>query len=150
MVKTPPSNAGGAGLTPHQGATIPHASRPKKKTTTQNISNRSNIVTNSISFKNGPHQDKQTKVLDQKVWKLLIGDNVLTITLQKTQHPASGAEADVWLYDLWVRMLPRHKPPESEWQGYSRFLNSISPSGHKFEQTLGDRERQGSLACCSP
>ena len=23
-------------------------------------------------------------------------------------------------------------------------------SGHEFEQTLGDTERQGSLACCSP
>ena len=23
-------------------------------------------------------------------------------------------------------------------------------SGHEFEQTLGDGERQGSLACCSP
>ena len=22
--------------------------------------------------------------------------------------------------------------------------------GHEFEQTLGDREGQGSLACCSP
>ena len=23
-------------------------------------------------------------------------------------------------------------------------------NGHEFEQTLGDSERQGSLACCSP
>ena len=23
-------------------------------------------------------------------------------------------------------------------------------NGHEFEQTLGDNERQGSLACCSP
>ena len=23
-------------------------------------------------------------------------------------------------------------------------------NGHEFEQTLGDGERQGSLACCSP
>ena len=23
-------------------------------------------------------------------------------------------------------------------------------NGHEFEQTLGDREGQGSLACCSP
>ena len=43
MVKTSPSNAGGAGSIPGQGAEIPHASWPK----TQNI-NRSNIVTNSI------------------------------------------------------------------------------------------------------
>ena len=24
------------------------------------------------------------------------------------------------------------------------------PNGHEFEQTLGDSEGQGSLACCSP
>ena len=24
------------------------------------------------------------------------------------------------------------------------------PNGHEFEQTLGDGEGQGSLACCSP
>ena len=90
--------------------------KKKKQPKPQNIKNRSNIVTSSISFKNGPHQNKQTNVLDQKAWKLLIGDDVLTLTLQKTQHPASGAEAEVWLYNLWVRTFPRPKPPESEWQ----------------------------------
>ena len=43
MVKTSPSNAGGAGSIPGRGAKIPHASWPKN----QNI-NRSNIVANSI------------------------------------------------------------------------------------------------------
>ena len=32
-----------------------------------------------------------------------------------------------------------------------RLLDSITElSGHEFEQTLGDSEGQGSLACCSP
>ena len=32
-----------------------------------------------------------------------------------------------------------------------RWLDSITElSGHKFEQTLGDSEGQGSVACCSP
>ena len=31
VVKTSPSNAGGAGLIPGQGAKIPHASRPKNQ-----------------------------------------------------------------------------------------------------------------------
>ena len=31
MVKTSPSNAGGAGLIPGQGAKIPHASGPKNQ-----------------------------------------------------------------------------------------------------------------------
>ena len=41
MVKTSPSNTGGVGSIPGQGAKIPHASWPKNQ-------NRSNIVTNSI------------------------------------------------------------------------------------------------------
>ena len=41
--KTLPSNAGGVGLIPGQGAKIPHAARPKTKN-----KNRSDIVTNSI------------------------------------------------------------------------------------------------------
>ena len=34
---------------------------------------------------------------------------------------------------------------EDEMVGWQHQLN-----GHEFEQTLGDSERQGSLACCSP
>ena len=34
---------------------------------------------------------------------------------------------------------------EDEIVGWHHQLN-----GHKFEQTLGDSEEQGSLACCSP
>ena len=34
---------------------------------------------------------------------------------------------------------------EDEMVGWHHRLN-----GHEFEQSLGDREVQGSLACCSP
>ena len=34
---------------------------------------------------------------------------------------------------------------EDEMDGWHHWLN-----GHEFEQTLGDGERQGSQACCSP
>ena len=44
VVKTLPSNAGGAGSIPGQGAKITYASGPKN----QNIKERSSIVTNSI------------------------------------------------------------------------------------------------------
>ena len=44
VVKTSPSNAGGAGLISSQGAKISHALQPKN----QNVNNRSNGVTNSI------------------------------------------------------------------------------------------------------
>ena len=44
VVKTSPSNAGGVGSIPGQGAKIPHASGLKS----ENIQNKSNIVTNSM------------------------------------------------------------------------------------------------------
>ena len=37
------------------------------------------------------------------------------------------------------------RAPEDEMVGWHHRLN-----GHEFEQTLGDSEGQGSLACCSP
>ena len=33
---------------------------------------------------------------------------------------------------------------------HKRYILSISQGRHEFEQTLGDGEGQGSLACCSP
>ena len=45
MVKTSLSNAGGAGLIPHQGAKIPHAFWQK---TNKQTENRNNIVTNLV------------------------------------------------------------------------------------------------------
>ena len=37
----------------------------------------------------------------------------------------------------------------SGWQRM-RWLDGNHLNGHEFEQTLGDSEGQGSLACCSP
>ena len=62
MVKTSPSNTGGEGLIPGQGAKIPHASWPKN----QNIKNRSNVVTNSISTLKMVHVKKKKKSLIEK------------------------------------------------------------------------------------
>ena len=39
----------------------------------------------------------------------------------------------------------RRRVTEDEMVGWHHRLN-----GHEFEQTLGDSEGQGSLACCSP
>ena len=51
MVKALPSNAGGVGSIPGQGAKIAHASK------NQNIKNRSNMVTDSIKdFKKSEKQ----------------------------------------------------------------------------------------------
>ena len=35
-------------------------------------------------------------------------------------------------------------------QQWLRWLNGITDNEHEFEQTLGNSEGQGSLACCSP
>ena len=60
VVETLPSNAGGAGSIPAQGAKVPHASRPK----IQNIKIRSNTVTNSIKSllkKTNPQQKRKKR-----------------------------------------------------------------------------------------
>ena len=51
MVKTLPSNAGGAGSIPGRGARIPHAAGPKN----QNIKQRQHCNKFNKNFKNGPH-----------------------------------------------------------------------------------------------
>ena len=55
MVKTLPSNSGGAGLIPGRGAKIPHASGPKN----QNIKQKQYCKKFNKDFKNGPHQKKK-------------------------------------------------------------------------------------------
>ena len=57
MVKTLPSNAGGAGSIPGQGAKIPHALGPKK----QNIKQKQYCNKFNKDFKNGPHQKRKRK-----------------------------------------------------------------------------------------
>ena len=57
MVKTSPSNAGGAGSIPGQGAKIPHASWPKN----QNIEQKQCCNTFNKDFKNSPHQKNLKK-----------------------------------------------------------------------------------------
>ena len=54
VVKTSPSNAGGAGLIPGWGAKIPHASQPEN----QNIKQKQYCNKFNKDFKNGPHQKK--------------------------------------------------------------------------------------------
>ena len=58
MVGTSPSNAGGAGSTPGQGAGIPHASRPKS----QDIEQGQSCGNFNKDFKKrGPHQKNLKK-----------------------------------------------------------------------------------------
>ena len=55
VVKTLPSNAGGAGSIPGRGAEIPHASWPKN----QNVKQKQYCNKFNKDFKNGPHQKKK-------------------------------------------------------------------------------------------
>ena len=57
VVKTLPSNAGGAGSIPGGRAKIPHASRPKK----QNIKQKQHCNKFNKDFKSGPHQKNLKK-----------------------------------------------------------------------------------------
>ena len=59
VVKTSPSNAGGAGSIPSQGAKIPHASGPKN----QNIKQKQYCNKFNKDFKNGPYQKKKKKTI---------------------------------------------------------------------------------------
>ena len=58
VVKTSPSNAGGASSIPGRGAKIPHATQPKH----QNIKKKQKQYCNKFNkdFKNGPHQKKKS------------------------------------------------------------------------------------------
>ena len=56
VVKTLPSNAGGAGLIPGWGAKIPHTSRPKN----QNIKQKQYCNKFNKDFKIDPHQKRKT------------------------------------------------------------------------------------------
>ena len=62
MVKTSPSNAGGTGSIPGQGAKIPYASQPKN----QNIKQKQYCNKINKNFKNCPHQKKSLKKKKEK------------------------------------------------------------------------------------
>ena len=68
MVKTLPSNAGGAGSIPGRGAKIPHASQPRN----QNIKQKQYCNKFNKDFKNGPHQKnlKKNQNLKEKINKI--------------------------------------------------------------------------------
>ena len=80
MVKTSPSKAGGVGSIAGQRAKIPHALRPKRKTTKtktkhQNIKQKQYCNKFNKDFKNGPHQKnlfkKRTKTKVSRRKKLI-------------------------------------------------------------------------------
>ena len=60
VVKTSPSNAGGAGSIPGRGAKIPHASQPKN----QNIKQKQYCNRFNKDFKSGPHLKKKKKRME--------------------------------------------------------------------------------------
>ena len=65
VVKTLPSNAGGAGSIPGRGAKTPHSSGPKNQNTKQKqYCNKFNK-----DFKNGPHQKNLKKKKKMKITK---------------------------------------------------------------------------------
>ena len=74
------------------------------------------------------------------------GSLVLKLKLQYFGHlmqRADSLEKTLMLGQIEGRR--RRRVTEDEMVGWHHRLN-----GHEFEQTLGDSEGQGSLACCSP
>ena len=57
VIKTWPSNAGGAGLIPGRGARILHALQPKN----QNIKQKQYCEKFNKEFKSGPHEKKKNE-----------------------------------------------------------------------------------------
>ena len=103
-------------------------------------------------------------VVLEKTWEFLgqQGDP----TSHKRNQPwifvvGTGAEAEapiLWPPDTKSRLIWRDLDAGKDWgqeeKGWQRirWLDKVSHrlSGHEFEQTLGDSEGQGSLACCNP
>ena len=87
VVKTLPSNAGGAGSIPGWGAKIPHASWPKN----QNRKQKRYCNKFNKDFKNGPHQ-KRTFKNKRKILKVMIQNFKSTkqyvVKSPPPQHPS--------------------------------------------------------------
>ena len=89
----------------------------------------SNSTTTRNNYRFTPH-NKGTIPYPQKGAALLLGE----MNQQGSRHSASWEEAHMRKRRIW----------ESPLVGWHHLLN-----GHEFEQTPGDSEGQGSLACCS-
>ena len=85
VVKTLPSNTGGASAIPGQGAKIPHTSRPKNKT----IKQKQYCDKLNKDFKNGPDQKKERERRSKPPRA-----SILTHLLQETgrERPSAGVQ----------------------------------------------------------
>ena len=80
---------------------------------------------------------KSTLTIHWKVWCWSWGPNTLSTWWEEPTHWKRP-----W---CWERLKVEGEGSERGWDGWHLRLN-----GHEFEQTLGDSEGQGSLACCHP
>ena len=67
------------------------------------------------------------------------------LKLQHFGHPMQRADLLEKILMLGKIEGRKRGATENEMVGWHHQLN-----GHEFEQTLGDREGQGNLACCGP
>ena len=75
----------------------------------------------------------------------LLAGLMLKLKLQYFGHLMQKADSVEKILMLGKTEGRRRGAIEDKMVGWHHQLN-----GHEFEQTLGDREGQGSLACCSP
>ena len=111
MVRTSPSNAGGASSIPGWGAKIPRASWPKN----QNMKQKQYCNKFNEDFKNGPHQKKSLKKKKSTVkkWVTEIEGTSSNARTRSTVKPQEGQE-------------PGNGNHVKPWQGSSS-ATSISP-----------------------
>ena len=102
----------------------------------------------SWTIKKAEHQRTDAFIL--WCWRRLLrvswtarGSNQLNLKEINPEYSLEGLMLKLKLQYFGQRQ--EKETTEDEVVGWHHWLN-----GHKFEQTLGDGERQGSLACCSP
>ena len=132
VVKTLPSDAGGAGSIPGRGAKIPHASRPEK--TKQNIKQKQYCNKINKDFKNGPHQKnlKKKKKKDPS-WK---SNMAVSRQPRGVTFPPRGVRLSHWLLPFYSTHI-RGKIRGSVW-GRSGLFPEL-PVGQMWTLQKGTR-----------
>ena len=117
MVKTLPSNAGGAGSIPSQGAKISHAYRPKN----QNIKKKKQYCNKfNKDLKYGSHQKifKNYFLIKKKISGVIS----LVAQLLRSSLVAQAVESMPAMQETQVQSLGREDPLEKEMAAHSSIL----------------------------
>jgi len=89
------------------------------------------------------------------MWSINPKGNQPWIFIGRTDAETEGPK--IWLPDVKSRLIGKDPNARKDWgqerrgdRGWDGWMASPTQWTWVFEQTLGEREGQGSLACCSP